>query len=368
MGIFDLSAFQPLKRRADESARAPQQHPDQRVEAKWNAELCSLDLELVPLDGYQAFVAFSPPDQPKQRFFVGEALDARDVWNERVPQALRVLPATHTKNASWTSPIIAAIESGSFGRMRVVEHAGASATYDFFSSTGSVFSWDYIEYDDGIGPQLAAMASPDYDPQTSSVLWCEPLDAKQLLLELSEDEVFTFLDLPDEQASESVKLARRWPHLTHDERREFLPPVELQIEDEVVSLMRAVLHSDSLWDDANFAQKHADFRALWRHPRFCIAAHEEKTRTDLQTNLGFDLKPISPRLNRLWNTIIRYMEARVRLEDFTIPACAARWMRVRGGYILETGAPTQHEHLESRLVLSEFLARHGESLDKLEQP
>ena len=367
MGIFDLSAFQLLKRRADESAKAPQPLPTQRAEAKWNGKLCSFELELVPLDGYQAFVAFSPPDQPNQRFFVGEALSATDVWNEAVPQALRVLPATHTEDASWTSPIVAAIESGSFGRMRVVEHAGASATYDFFSSTGTVFSWDYIEYDDGIGPGRAAMASPDYDPQTSGVLWCEPRDAKRLLLELSEDEVFALLDLPDEKASESVLLARRWPKMTHDERRQFLPPVELQIEDEVVSLMRAVLHSEPLWNDANFAQKHADFRALWRHPRFCIAAREPTTRTNLQSNLGFDLKLISPRLNRLWNTIIRHVEARLRLEDFTLPACAARWMRVRGGYISETGAPTQHEHLEARLVLSEFLARHGESLDKLEQ-
>ncbi|BCM93449.1 hypothetical protein IAD21_05340 [Abditibacteriota bacterium] len=368
MNPFDLSEFEVLKQRADESAREPQPLPTEWVTVNWNGNPHHLELQLVLLDGDKKFVMFSPPERPGERFFVGTAPhgEKKDIWNEYVMSALCVSNLFWLQEEEWTDEAVKALERGAFGRMRVQEHADASATFDFFGSTGYLFSWNYIEYIDGMGSLRAAMASPDYDPQIKGALWCEPLDARQLLLERSEDEVFALVSAPDERVGATVRLSRHWPEMSHDERRTFLPPIELAIEAEVQSLMRALLWSDPHWSDEEFVAKHADFLALWRQPRFCLAVAEGGSRSDFRWNLGRDDALLRSRLKRLWQLVGEEIEKRFQGKTFDFAPCVAHWMRMRGGYIVQVGVPTHHEHLESRLLIRDFLAQMGESLEKLE--
>jgi len=369
VGLFDLDDYQAKKARADESATPAREFPVAFAEVFFNGRKQTLRFQPVLFDGGHVFIGFRPEELGEEHELIaggGEAppisFNKRDEANT-LPQALLVDTERAFKVKSWLESATQGVESGQFGRL-VVEETGSnflSILFHFYGSTGAVVTEHYQIFLDGHRGLIYAERKSDYDPEPRTY-WANPQEAASLLLSLDADEFARHLELQKADPSSVYGLSSRWQEMTFAQKHAMLPPIEREIEREILPLMRAIVWSDSAFSNGAPLQSARELQSpFWRRPRLWV----EKDADEIGDIMALDER-CARRIRALWPHLHAHFAPLV--SDVTdIHPAIEHWMRYRGAYIVEWQQPNAHEHLEARLLLRDFLANRGVSLDVTER-
>lgn len=369
VGLFDLDEYQAKKARADESAIPPREFPVAFAEVFFNGRKQTLRFQPVLFDGGHVFIGFRTLDSEEEstrqliagggNMFWGESADLTEV-----PEALLVETERSFDSESWLGQAVKAIEHNHFGCMiiEVPEDKYDFYLYKFFGSTGAVKVEVYLTGTDGNRRPYRPENDIDYDPRPRHKYWANPQEAASLLLSLDADKFAQYLELQKADPSSVYGLSSRWQEMTFAQKHAMLPPIEREIERELLPLMRAVVWSDSSFSNGAPLQSARELqRPFWRRPRFWVETEADEIGDILALN-----ERLTQRIGALWPHLHAHFAPLVTHKTDIHPA-VSHWMRYRGAYIVEWQQPNAHEHLESRLLLRDFLAERGVSLDVLER-
>ncbi len=358
VGLFDLGDYKRRKERADESATGPRAFPVVFADVIFDGRKQKLRFEPVLLDGGHVFIAFRPENHgPEFNLIVGR----------RDPEGTGCVPIEMEterafKPASWLKDACTGVESGAFGRLQI-EQSSMELLYVFFALDGQINTVEYQFYLDGSYGNFMARVRADYDPFPEIEVWASPEDAPDLLLELDESEFLAHLEREKADYGSVCGISANWNNWDFDEKHALLPDFEIQIERELLPLMRAVVWSDPSLGVGNSIQSAtATAKPFWRRPRFWVKPDEDQGET-----FHFD-KRFEKRIEKIWPHIVACFLPRFEtLERTEVHPAVLHWMNYRGAYLIEFDVPNAHEHLEARLLLRDFLYQKGVSLDKLER-
>ena len=369
VGLFDLDDYKKKKARADESATPAREFPVAFAEVFFNGRKQTLRFQPVLFDGGHVFVGFRPENLGEEHELIAGGGEAPMIpFNDggeakNLPQALLVHIEQAFKAKSWLPLAAKAVESGQFGRL-IVEETGRdflSVLYHFYASTGAVVTEHYQVFLDGHRGRFFASHKADYDPNPQPY-WAESEAAGKVLSSLDADEFARNLELQKAEPFSVYGLSSRWPEMTFAEKHALLPPIEREIERELLPLMRAVVWSDASFSNGAPLQNPRELqKPFWRRPRFWVEPEADEIGDVLALDERF-----TKRIRALWPHLHAYFAPLVADKNDIHPA-VAHWMRYRGAYIVEWQQPNAHEHLEARLLLRDFLAGRNISLDNLER-
>jgi len=368
VGLFDLDDYKAKKARADESATPAREFPVAFAEVFFNGRKQTLRFQPVLFDGGHVFIGFRPEDLGEEHELIAGGGDAPPLASKKVdeakalPQALLVNTRRAFKIKSWLSLARQAVESGQFGRL-VVEETGSnflSILYHFYVSTGAVVTEHYHTYKDGFRGFGYASRKADFDPIGVSY-WANSQEAASLLASLDAEQFALYLEIQKADPNSVYGLSSRWHEMTFAQKHAMLPLVEQEIERELLPLMRAIVWSDSSFSNGAPLQSARGLqKPFWRRPRLWV----EPDSAEIGDVMALDER-LKRRIRALWPHLHAYFAPLVSNKTDIHPAIS-HWMRYRGAYIVEWQQPNAHEHLEARLLLRDFLAKRGVSLDILE--
>ena len=362
MGLFDLDDYKAKKARADESATPPREFPIALAEVLFDGRTQTLRFQPVLFDGGEVFIGFRTEDSEEEFIVGGGGYQASKGSLDEVPVALHITTNKSFDPANWLARVVRAVENGHFGRLFVEEPSGKQENYlfHFFGSTGAVDTAHYHHYLDGSRGLAHRKAS--YDPSPRYGYWANPQEATKLLLSLDADEFALHLELQKADPNSVYGLSSRWDDLSFAQKHAMLPPMEQGIERELLPLMRAIVWSDSSFSNGDPLQSARELqKPFWRRPRLWVAPDGAEIGDILALDERF-----TKRIRTLWPHLHAYFAPLVSYQTDIHPAIS-HWMRYRGAYIVEWEQPNAHEHLEARLLLRDFLANRGLSLDVLER-
>ncbi len=371
MGLFDLDEYKRKKKRADESATAPRAFPVAFADALFDGRSQKLRFEPVLLDGGHVFISFRPEDADAKHDLI--AGGGNSFYQERpelpdVPEALLVQTNDAFSPDKWLKRAANAVGAGHFGRLVVEQNGHQSFDYHFFGSTGVVNTEHYLMILDGSWGRFLAHHKADYDPNPNSLFWAKSDEAADLLIRLDANEFALHLEHQLADVTSIYSISSRWEDMDFEEKHALLPDWEKQIERDIVPLMRAVVWSDPLlsFDDqivrsptpSNPSQPGQPF---WRRPRFWIKPDRDKGE-------AFHLaERFEKRILKIWPHIVAQFWPQIEtLQRSEVHPAVLYWMEYRGAYLVKFESPNAHEHLESRLLLRDFLFRKGVSLDAID--
>lgn len=167
----------------------------------------------------------------------------------------------------------------------------------------------------------------------------------------------------------------QWLDLTTAQKRAFLPPVELEIERELIRLVTWMWASAPVWrsprasEEAQQLSQDSDF---WHRTRFMIQKPDASKPFDfggLFTSNNEAVNHTSSLLHRLWPHIVRGLESQLaELDELAIELENHHIMffRTYCAYKVCFEPPTFHEAMDAIFALQEWLAERADFHEKLE--
>jgi len=369
VGLFDLDDYQTKKTRADESATPSREFPVALAEVFFDGRKQTLRFQPVLFDGGHVFIGFRPENLGEEHELIAGGGGAPfDLFRQRgeertFPQALLILTEEAFQPQSWLERAIQAVDKGLFGRL-IVEETGfkfLSILFHFHNSAGAVMTEHYQNITDGNMGYFSALQQTDFDPRPRTY-WAKFEEAGEILISLNADEFARYLELQKAEPFSVYGLSCRWAEMTFAQKHALLPPVEQEIERELLPLMQAIVWSDASFSNGAPLQSAKELqKPFWRRPRLWVAPDSAEVGDVLALDERF-----KRRIHALWPHLHTYFAPLVAGKTDIHPAIS-HWMRYRGAYIVEWQQPNAHEHLEARLLLRDFLANRGVLLDVLER-
>jgi len=369
VGLFDLDDYKAKKARADESATPAREFPIAFAEVFFDGRKQTLRFQPVLFDGGHVFIGFRPENLGEEHELIAgggkSPWISPNYWDDEreLPQAALVPTPQAFDSRDWLQDAVNGVEEGEFGRL-TVENTGdnfISVLYSFYSSVGAIMAEHYRVYLDGHNKRMSDRERPLFDPNPRPY-WASPQEAAKLLASLDADEFAQYLELQKADPNSVYGLSSRWQEMTFAQKHALLPPMEQEVEREILPLMRALVWSDSSFSNGALLQNARELqKPFWRRPRLWV----EPDSAQIGDVMALDER-CARRIQALWPHLHAHFAPLVSDKADIHPAIS-HWMRYRGAYIVEWQQPNAHEHLEARLLLRDFLANRGVSLDVLER-
>lgn len=372
-------------------ARADNVPTPQRVTVNWNGAATPLLVEAVAVYDTH-YLTFRPIGAPEsEALVVGEDAsmgddfgntDAHaDAFGFHNAGALRPMRLWTHRGDDWLADAALRIERGWYGRLEFEDDQDrrGGVWMNFYAASGHsmrIYDFQSIMIGMMMEPGFWQLAEPRFDPAIPAAPWCDAAQAPELLRQLSGGRIAQWVSGQEQDPTTPAGFARAWKSWSHAERRLHLPPLEREIEDEVCQLMKWAFWSDPGLLKSGKWPSNLRHRHQWFHPRFVVVPESDAGHTFFKARFfgephGSLLQDAQTRLEAIWRRVEDALTAeRIELSEAraALPPSVAHWCFGRGAYAVTFGEPTNHEQIESRLALREWLGtRANADLESIER-